>query len=62
MSFDALGHKSVEDGVNRLNPFRAGRCLSTPKAQRLQEWYFCLNPFRAGRCLSTHGNAVCSLT
>ena len=42
--------------LSRLNPFRAGRCLST-------EWYFSgtlrtggLNPFRAGRCLSTVGS------
>ena len=39
--------------IRGLNPFRAGRCLSTDrtaeKLQRLES----LNPFRAGRCLST---------
>ena len=48
-----------------LNPFRAGRCLSTDD----QDYYLVklgLNPFRAGRCLSTmrsmpNGEAVASL-
>ena len=37
-----------------LNPFRAGRCLSTkrPRGSGIRE-PISLNPFRAGRCLST---------
>ena len=36
-----------------LNPFRAGRCLSTYGAMKMIKLELCLNPFRAGRCLST---------
>ena len=41
----------------RLNPFRAGRCLSTIAQDNVLLLLFGLNPFRAGRCLSTA--AVC---
>ena len=37
----------------RLNPFRAGRCLSTTMVFTILLTNNCLNPFRAGRCLST---------
>ena len=36
-----------------LNPFRAGRCLSTYMVSLIEEERKSLNPFRAGRCLST---------
>ena len=36
-----------------LNPFRAGRCLSTYRIGESKNILTCLNPFRAGRCLST---------
>ena len=37
-----------------LNPFRAGRCLSTNMAGiKMRYAILSLNPFRAGRCLST---------
>ena len=36
-----------------LNPFRAGRCLSTEILEFIATAFFSLNPFRAGRCLST---------
>ena len=41
----------------RLNPFRAGQCLSTQKTVQLSERHRSLNPFRAGQCLSTRGKA-----
>ena len=37
----------------RLNPFRAGQCLSTFQMALKRKKSLCLNPFRAGRCLST---------
>ena len=40
----------------RLNPFRAGRCLSTVSLGSTIGDGTSLNPFRAGRCLSTKLN------
>ena len=37
-----------------LNPFRAGRCLSTRRQTSRLNDEEGLNPFRAGRCLSTY--------
>ena len=37
-----------------LNPFRAGRCLSTILEKIALSVAMGLNPFRAGRCLSTN--------
>ena len=56
MSFDTMSKNILPLNLS-LNPFRAGRCLSTIKI-RLNHWAVIgLNPFRAGRCLSTyHGN------
>ena len=51
MSFDRF-ERSRYFNANRLNPFRAGRCLST-RFSPLNKKSYCLNPFRAGRCLST---------
>ena len=52
MSFDTT--LSPNDWPLRsLNPFRAGRCLSTIRILRKLKRKLCLNPFRAGRCLST---------
>ena len=53
MSFDE--HELAElHEKERLNPFRAGRCLSTKGSCRIDEGLYRLNPFRAGRCLSTN--------
>ena len=52
MSFDTNGVSSVID-LFGLNPFRAGRCLSTNGRKIVRFKYLSLNPFRAGRCLST---------
>ena len=51
MSFDSATTASIES-ASRLNPFRAGRCLSTISRLRTVKRTR-LNPFRAGRCLST---------
>ena len=37
----------------RLNPFRAGQCLSTDENGLTLDKISGLNPFRAGQCLST---------
>ena len=55
MSFDLANELKQDCTLLSLNPFRAGRCLST------QKWWDVevvngLNPFRAGRCLSTKSN------
>ena len=53
MSFD----KPVDAIVKNdecLNPFRAGRCLSTLDIGKQLKTKRSLNPFRAGRCLSTY--------
>ena len=52
MSFDRLLKKMILK-VICLNPFRAGRCLSTFSSIYHFSSRYCLNPFRAGRCLST---------
>ena len=52
MSFDEATMLGAELNVC-LNPFRAGRCLSTMK-DCTYEGVIRLNPFRAGRCLSTY--------
>ena len=58
VSFDLSALASVADR-HRLNPFRAGRCLSTGKEKAQAIWDLRLNPFRAGRCLSTAGVVWC---
>ena len=42
-----------------LNPFRAGRCLSTDFKKEYLTDVQGLNPFRAGRCLSTFVGLPC---
>ena len=53
MSFDDIHCIDIQINKICLNPFRAGRCLSTER--RGDKTVLCsrLNPFRAGRCLST---------
>ena len=53
MSFDLLSLLGDLLCLSSLNPFRAGRCLSTLRARRKYKKLLKLNPFRAGRCLST---------
>ena len=57
MSFDLANELKQDCTLLSLNPFRAGRCLST------QKWWDVevvngLNPFRAGRCLSTSNRQI----
>ena len=52
MSFDETLKTIQYNGC--LNPFRAGRCLSTHLMRLKEVLGIGLNPFRAGRCLSTH--------
>ena len=56
MSFDISQSKWTKVKLC-LNPFRAGRCLSTETINNVVNRIEGLNPFRAGRCLST--TAVC---
>ena len=51
MSFDICSYDKRRSS-DCLNPFRAGRCLSTVRLNSLVA-LTSLNPFRAGRCLST---------
>ena len=51
MSFDETLKTIQYNGC--LNPFRAGRCLSTHLMRLKEVLGIGLNPFRAGRCLST---------
>ena len=44
-----------------LNPFRAGRCLSTDSLLLGGQYHTSLNPFRAGRCLSTESDYLMQL-
>ena len=53
MSFDNKNESKVEVVEVSLNPFRAGRCLSTINKLSNVSPFNGLNPFRAGRCLST---------
>ena len=53
MSFDQKAVFKDEVIITSLNPFRAGRCLSTVYTTLKILIQLCLNPFRAGRCLST---------
>ena len=55
--FRPTGTTIYKNSGQCLNPFRAGRCLSTYVKLQVQLLLLCLNPFRAGRCLSTA--AVC---
>ena len=52
MSFDNENY-SKDLAERCLNPFRAGRCLSTEELKKHLAVLTRLNPFRAGRCLST---------
>ena len=52
MSFDTIKKETIARQIS-LNPFRAGRCLSTLTSRQLSLIINGLNPFRAGRCLST---------
>ena len=52
MSFD-IPECITEYKSAGLNPFRAGRCLSTVSLGSTVGDATSLNPFRAGRCLST---------
>ena len=45
--------KQFDKSILCLNPFRAGRCLSTRNSFINALNHISLNPFRAGRCLST---------
>ena len=53
MSFDVL-LLLVYLLLNRLNPFRAGRCLSILLCLFVHYYLQRLNPFRSGQCLSTY--------
>ena len=53
MSFDAIIIYVYIGDLLCLNPFRAGRCLSTDYQNSKTTALRRLNPFRAGRCLST---------
>ena len=53
MSFDDEHGNYHDFSSCSLNPFRAGRCLSTEGALPEKVVAARLNPFRAGRCLST---------
>ena len=52
MSFDLISFIAIVC-LFSLNPFRAGRCLSTATIFNYKATIVGLNPFRAGRCLST---------
>ena len=52
MSFDKIKGASLKMEA-RLNPFRAGQCLSTDENGLTLDKISGLNPFRAGQCLST---------
>ena len=53
MSFDTINNVVNRIEAKGLNPFRAGRCLSTQMLENAVQRTVSLNPFRAGRCLST---------
>ena len=53
MSFDYQSFRNLYIDAS-LNPFRAGRCLSTGDLSWHLHYVTCLNPFRAGQCLSTN--------
>ena len=57
MSFDII-RLSLLGQLIGLNPFRAGRCLSTLSKKSLWKIAKGLNPFRAGQCLSTKARAI----
>ena len=53
MSFDRMRMSSLQ-GLQSLNPFGTGQCLSTMGDNEKALADACLNPFGTGQCLSTN--------